>query len=498
MIKNAELQIILKNSGGKPLNRLNGILPERVFYYFEEICNIPHGSGNTAKIAEYCVNFAKKYNLKFVKDDANNVVIYKNGSKGYEDSDTLILQGHIDMVCQKTPDSIINFETDGLDIYVDGDFVKAKGTTLGADNGIAVAMVLAILENDEIAHPPLEAVFTSDEEIGMVGALKLDTSLLNGNRMINLDVGCNREAIISCAGGSDVLIKIPAVRKIVCGKKITIAIKGLKGGHSGGAINCGRVNANILAGRFLNYINKISDFEIVEINGGDKGNVIPSLCEFSIIVSESEKVVSDIEDYYEVVKSEIADREEDFEVTIQVDQEDNYSVLENDVKEKLVYLLNSVPNGVLDMSTKILNLVETSLNFGVLKTNDKEIEFLHTLRSSKQTALDYLEERICNFYAYNDCTVETSGHYPPWEYKECSEIREKYLECYKEVFSDEPGIYAVHAGLECGVFASKIKDFDCISIGPDMQDIHTVGEKLSISGTKSFFEFLLSFIKKLK
>ncbi len=480
------------------MNKLNGIMPERVFYYFEEICNIPHGSGNTDQIADYCVNFAIEHNLKHIRDDANNVVIYKDGSKGYEKSKTLILQGHIDMVCQKTPDSDIDFETDGLEIFVDGDFVKAKGTTLGADNGIAVAMVLAILESDEISHPPIEAVFTSDEEIGMLGALKLDASLLSGNRMINLDVGCNKEAIVSCAGGSDVLIKIPAERKIACGKKIAVTFKGLKGGHSGGAINCSRVNANILAGRFLSYTKKMSDFDILEINGGDKGNVIPSLCEISLVASESEKIVSGIENYYEIVKSEIADREENFEISVQVDGEDNYCVLKDDAKDKIIYLLSSVPNGVVEMSTKIDNLVQTSLNLGVLKTDDKEIVMLHTLRSSKQTALDYLEDRICQIASYNECTFETSGHYPPWEYKENSEIREKYLECYQKMFSDKPGIFAVHAGLECGVFASKIKDFDCISIGPDMQDIHTVGEKLSISGTKTFFEFLLSFIKDLK
>ena len=480
------------------MNKLNGIMPERVFYYFEKICNIPHGSGNTDQIADYCVNFAIEHNLKYIKDDANNVIIYKTGSKGYEDSEPLILQGHIDMVCQKTPDSNIDFETDGLDIFVDGDFIKAKGTTLGADNGIAVAMMLAILESDEIAHPPIEAVFTSDEEIGMLGALKLDTTILNGNRMINLDVGRKSEAIVSCAGGSDVLIKIPVERKIACGKKITVTLKGLKGGHSGGAINHGRVNANILAGRFLSYAKKISNFDIVEINGGDKGNVIPSLCEFSIVVPESEKFVDTIENYYEIVKSEIADREENFEMLVKVSDEDNYSALSDKAKERLIYLLNSVPNGVIEMSTQIDNLVQTSLNLGVLKTDDKEIVMLHTLRSSKQTALDYLEDRICQIASYNECTFETSGHYPPWEYNENSEIREKYTECYEKMFSDKPGIYAVHAGLECGVFASKIKDFDCISIGPDMQDIHTVGERLSISGTKIFFEFLLSFIRELK
>lgn len=480
------------------MRKLNGILPERVFYYFEEICNIPHGSGNTEKIAEYCVDFAKKHGLEFVKDDANNVIIYKDGSKGYENSKTLILQGHTDMVCQKTPDNSIDFEKDGLDICVDGDFVKAKGTTLGADNGIAVAMTLAILENDEIEHPPIEAVFTSDEEIGMIGASKLDASVLKGSRMINLDVEHSNEAIVSCAGGSDVSVKISAEKKISCGTKVTFVVKGLKGGHSGVAIDAGRVNANILAGRFLNYAQKLADFDLIEINGGDKGNAIPSYCRFSVVVPESKNFVSQMDDYYKVIKAEISDREPNFELVIQVEEKGNYTALKDEFKDKIIYLLIATPNGVIDMSKNIQGLVETSLNLGILKTSEEEIAMLFSLRSSKSTALDYLEDRICSIAKYNGCSVETSGQYPPWEYKENSDIREKYLDCYEKSFKEKPEIMAIHAGLECGVFASKIKDFDCISIGPDMYDIHTVNERLSISSTKSFFEFLLNFIKELK
>ncbi len=477
---------------------LNGLSPERVFYYFEEICNIPHGSGNTEKIAEFCVDFAKKHNLAAIKDNANNVVIYKDGTNGYKNSVPLILQGHIDMVCQKTPETDINFETDGLKLVVDGDFIKAKGTTLGADNGIAAAMMLAILESNELTHPPIEALFTSDEEIGMIGARKFDTKLLKGKRMINLDVGRSCEAIVSCAGGSDVTINIPITRKIACGKKLSLLIKGLSGGHSGTAINEGRINANILAGRLLNYAKKICDFDIIEINGGDKGNAIPVLCKAELVVNESETFISKMEDYFDVVKEESSDSEENLSISIRVEEDGNFNVISKTDRDKVINFLLNTPNGVVDMSKKINNLVETSLNLGILATADDKVSMLFALRSSKKTALEFLEERLCAMADFNECSVETSGHYPPWEYAERSEIREKYLECYKNKFGTEPDIEAVHAGLECGVFASKIEDFDCVSIGPDMYDIHTVDERLSISGTKNFYEFLTYFISNIK
>lgn len=480
------------------MSNLNLANKSRVFYYFEEICKIPHGSKNMTKIADFCVDFANKHNLKFVRDDANNVIIYKNGTKGYEESAPVILQGHLDMVCQKTPNSDINFETDGLKVFVDGDFIKAQDTTLGADNGIAVAMMLAILENTELSHPPIEAVFTTDEEIGMIGAGKLDMSKLTAKRMINLDMGKNDEAIISCAGGIDVKITLPIKRSVACGKKLSFVISGLKGGHSSGMIDKGRVNADVLAGRILAYLKKIGDFDIIEMCGGNKGNVIPSHCEFSIVVGNSEEFISKVEDYIDEIKKEVADREENLKVSIRLDEEGNFKVINKEAKDKIIYLLTALPNGVMEISTKIRNLVETSLNLGILKTDENEISLLYTLRSNKESALSYLQEKMFLMAEYSGCNVETSGHYPSWEYIEDTELQRLYVKCYKEKFGNAPKLHAVHAGLECGIFSSKIKGLDCIAIGPDMFDIHTVNERLSISATDEFFEFLKYFLSKCK
>ena len=251
------------------MEKLKGIKPEKVFRYFEEISAIPRGSGNMEGISAYCMAFAEKLGLRAIKDDANNVVIFKDGTKGYENSEPVILQGHLDMVCQKTEDCNIDFEKDGLDIYIDGDFIKAKGTTLGADNGIAVAMIMAVLESGEIEHPPIEAVFTTDEVIGLIGAGKLDMSVLTGKKMVNLDSEDPSVLTVSCAGGSDFIMKLPFKKIKKNGSRITISLKGLQGGHSGVEIDSGRVNADILMGRILNYAVGVANFDIISVNGGD-------------------------------------------------------------------------------------------------------------------------------------------------------------------------------------------------------------------------------------
>ncbi len=476
------------------MNKLSNLEPQRVFHYFEEMCTIPHGSGNMDKIADYCVEFAKRHNLRYVRDEANNVVIYKDGTNAGE---PVILQGHIDMVCQKTPESNINFETDGLDVYIEGDYILANGTTLGADNGIAVAMIFAILESDAFVHPPIEAVFTTDEEIGMIGVGKLDCTKLSGKRMINIDSENSNLLTVSCAGGSDCKILMPVKRTKVCGKKVSITLKGLKGGHSGVEIDKGRVNANVLAGRILNYAKKLCDFGIISINGGDKGNAIPPVCNMELVVNETEEFISKIEDYFALVKKEISEREKDVAISIRVEEEGNFDAIDKESKEKLIYMLLIAPNGVLEVSAEIENLVETSLNLGVLRTEEEQILLHFSLRSNKQTAMEFLEERLTSLAAYNECNVEVSGHYPPWEYKENSTLRELYIKTYKEHFGKEPTVIAIHAGLECGVFASKIEGFDCISIGPDMYEIHTVNERLSVSSTKLVFELLIDILSKM-
>ncbi len=477
------------------MGKLSWVKPERVFKYFEEICSVPRGSGDMKKIADYCVDFAEKNSLKYFRDKADNVVIFKNASKGYENSETVILQGHLDMVCQKTAEKEIDFLCDGIDVSVDGDFVKANGTTLGADNGIAVAMVLAILESDSISHPAIEAVLTTDEEIGMVGALQLDMDVLKGKRMINLDAEEDGILTVSCAGGSDFLMTCPVKRKTEKGTDLTACFKGLKGGHSGVGIDDGRVNADILAGRFLNYV-KNEDFEIISIDGGDKGNAIPNACRMHLLVKNPHTFREKACEYLETVKKEISYREPDFEYSLDFSGEKELSVLEKSSKEKIISALVLAPNGVAEMSKEIEGLVETSLNLGILKTDEEKITLHFTLRSNKKSALLFLEEKLTAFSGLFGFNSETFGHYPPWEFKENSALQEIYKKCFVEQNGYEPKFEAIHAGLECGVFSSGIENLDCIALGPELHEVHTVNEKLSVSSTERTYELLLKILEK--
>lgn len=480
------------------MKKLSNLKPARVFYYFEEISQIPRGSGNMDAISSYCMEFARTHNLKAFRDDANNVVIFKKASAGYESAEPVILQGHLDMVCQKEETCNIDFEKDGLSLYVDGNFLKADGTTLGADNGIAVAMILAILESDTIVHPPIEALFTTDEEIGMIGASAFSTDCLHGKRMFNLDSEEPGMATVSCAGGSDLQVTLPVVRKTISGEKVTINLKGLQGGHSGVLIGEGRVNADILAGRVLQYAKQFADFELISINGGDKGNAIPLACTIEVLVQDAETFTASMEEYFATIQKEIAQREPNFAPTITRNGIGEYAVLDADSRDKLIYMLLCAPNGVMDMSAEIENLVETSLNLGILKTEPDSVFMHFTLRSNKKSALEFLEQKLKAFLEFAGGSVKTFGHYPPWEFKENSTLQKIYKETFREMFGYEPAITAIHAGLECGVFSGKIDGLDCISIGPEMYDVHTTGERLSISSTEETYSLLLKLLEQCK
>ena len=476
----------------------NNLKPQKVFEYFNMLSAIPHGSGDMDGIASFCENFAKEHGFKFIRDKDNNVIIFKNGTAGYEKCEPIILQGHLDMVCQKTPESSIDFTKDGLDLYIDGDFVKAKGTTLGADNGIAVAMVLAILDSADIPHPPIEAVFTTDEETGMIGARALDMSVLRGKRMINLDSETENIVTVSCAGGGDFRVSIPIVRSTVQGTKITLDIKGLQGGHSGVDIKNNRENANMIAGRVLNELKSNFDFDIISINGGDKSNAIPNRCIIELCVSAPNEFITCAENYFDIIRNEISDREPDFKPNVSIGEAGEFDVFTSDIKEKIIYTLLCVPNGITEMSAEIKGLVQTSLNLGILVTNEQNIILHFALRSNKKSALLFLEQRLMAFFNNLDLKYETFGHYPPWEYKSNSPLRELYCNIYFSKFDKNPKITAIHAGLECGVFSDGIKDLDCISIGPNLYDVHTVRERLSISSTQNLYNMVVELLGKLK
>ena len=372
------------------MSKLEGIKPQRVFEIFAELCSVPRGSGNMVAIADYCVDFAEKLNLKHIRDNANNVIIFKDGQGSGKTAQPIILQGHLDMVCQKTDDSQIDFLKDGLELFVDGDYLKAKGTTLGGDNGIAVAMIFSILESTDITHPPIEAVFTSDEEIGMLGATVLDTSGLKAKMMINLDSEEDDVMTVSCAGGRDIKATISLKTERKSGSKVIICFKGLKGGHSGVEINSGRVNSNILAARYLNHIKNEVEFDIISVIGGDKSNAIPNRTLVSLVVDDFESFKKITEEYLSIVKNEIASRESGFTYTISQEENGEYNVLTKYDAKRIISAILLAPNGIIEMSKEIEGLVETSLNLGVLKFENDTVTMQYALRSNKLSALDAL------------------------------------------------------------------------------------------------------------
>lgn len=473
--------------------------PKNVFRYFSEICAIPHGSENMDGIAGYCIDFAKRHSLNYYHDDANNVVIYKNATPGYESSAPVILQGHLDMVCQKSADSEIDFLTDGLEIYEEDGFVKASGTTLGADNGIAVALILAILADTKIHHPMIEAVFTTDEEIGMIGAGKLDMSVLSAKRMINLDAEEDDTVTVSCAGGSDFKANIKVNRAVKHGCYAKLVLKGFRGGHSGVEINSGRVNSNMLAGRLLDSLENDIRFDIIGINGGDKGNAITNRTDIELCVYDPVEFKLNVSKYIDVIEDEISFREPGFSAELTVDNKSaDYEVFDGQAKSDIIFALCCAPGGVIEMSREIPGLVETSLNLGVLQTECDDVTMHFTLRSNKTSALRALEARMNRFFSKISATVTTFGFYPPWEYKKDSELRTVFVEAFSEICDVAPKVEAIHAGLECGLFSSRIEGLDCIAIGPQLYDVHTVSERLSVSSTSRTYSILLNLLERLK
>lgn len=469
-----------------------------VFQYFEKICAIPHGSGNMEPISDYCVRFAKEHHLQVLCDKAKNVVICKPGTTGYENAEPIILQGHLDMVCQKKEGVATDFAADGIETETDGDFIKAKGTTLGADDGIAVSMILALLASRDLPHPPIEAFFTTDEEIGMVGAKELDCGVLKGRKMINLDSEEAGILTVSCAGGSDCRLFLPTEKATAHGTKIILDIRDLKGGHSGTDIDKHRINADLLAGRILNHARKTSDFHIISLNGGMAGNAIPFCCRAELAAEDAEGFIGATEQYISTVKNEISDREESCSIHLTAAETGDFEALKPAARDRLLRLLLTTPNGIVDMSAQIDGLVETSLNLGILATQADGIELQYALRSNKASALDFLEDRLTAFADSNGCDCEISCRYEPWEFQKDSPLQQMYTDAFCERFGHKPQIAAIHAGLECAVFAQKIEGLDCISFGPDLFDVHTVNEKLSISSAAETFELLCDILKRSK
>ena len=483
-------------------NKLN--LPEleskKVFAYFEKLAEIPHGSRNTKQISDYLVSFAKEHELEYYQDEANNIVIIKEASAGYENADPIIMQGHMDMVCEKEKGVEIDFEKDGLDLYVDGDFLKARGTTLGGDDGIAVAYILAIMDSPEIAHPRLEAVITVDEEIGMLGAEVIDLSMLKGHKMLNIDSDVEGHFLTSCAGGMTVDTVIPVTWQTQQGYSVGLTVTGLEGGHSGSEIDKEHANANILMGRVLKYLFDRMEMAIVSFAGGLKDNAIPRESEAEIVIPEEKKTefldyVSELENIF---KKEYAVSDPAVCIEVKENGAGEYDVLSYSSMTKVIFYLRNVPNGVQHMSMVMPGLVETSLNTGIMKLTKDALELTASVRSSVSTRKEELKDKLEYLAEFLGGEISVSGDYPAWEYRKDSPLRDKMIAVYECMYHTKPLVTVIHAGLECGLFYEKMEDLDCISIGPNMEKIHTSEERLELASVKRVWNYLTEVLKMLK
>lgn len=467
-----------------------------VFQYFREISSIPRGSENNKGISDYLVSFAKDHGLEWIQDESLNVIIKKPATPGYEACPSLILQGHMDMVCEKTPDSDHDFLKDGLKLCIDNDYLYAEGTTLGGDDGIALAYALAVLSDDSVIHPSLEAVFTTDEEIGLLGAAALDAKHLTGKYMINLDSEAEDVLWVSCAGGLTADCRLPLEYEKQEGRKLTLTVKGLQGGHSGAEIDKNRVNADLLLGRLMYDLRKLP-FYTASMSGGLKDNAIPREAAAEIVTAEQDvyTIINEVKFLTEKYKNECRTNEPDLNIVVNQGEEKTYSVLTKDSCEKVLFFLLTAPNGIQNMSPNIEGLVESSLNLGIFSMNDNYAHFCYSVRSSLSSYKSFLSDKLELLVTHLGGQYGTSGDYPGWEYKKDSRLRSIYANAYRELSGREIKIQAVHAGLECGIIVEKLGDIDIIAVGPNMQNIHTTEERLSISSAIRVYEILIKVLK---
>ena len=476
--------------------KLQGLEPESVFRYFEEICAIPHGSRNTKAISDYLVSFAKAHGLRYRQDESNNVVIFAPGTCGLEDHESVILQGHMDMVCEKDAGCPLDMAVDGLDVTHDGCCVYAKGTTLGGDDGIAVAYALAILDDNTIAHPPLEVIITVDEEIGMLGAAAMDLADVKGRTMLNLDSEDEGIFTVSCAGGATCTVSLNAERKAVYGPCVRLSVEGLQGGHSGAEIHKNRANANKVMGDFLGRIQKLMPLCLTSFSGGSKDNAIPRACQATVVAMGIG--LERINDIAAQLQQEVRETYDEPEALVQAFDVDALggNALTTAATADVISLLCAAPNGVQAYCPDMPELVQTSLNLGIAKLGDR-FTTTFSVRSSVNAEKEGLITKLKELADFYNGTYSQSGTYPAWEFKKDSRLRDVMVPIYTRMFGKEPKVLAIHAGLECGLLGDKLPGLDCVSIGPQMHDIHTSREKLEIASTKRTWDFLLEVLKAL-
>ncbi|MCL2873525.1 MAG: aminoacyl-histidine dipeptidase [Defluviitaleaceae bacterium] len=474
-------------------------MPKKPIEHFKDICAIPHGSYNEKELSDYIVKFAKDLNLDVRQDEKFNVVVKKPGTPGYENAPVVMLQGHIDMVCEKNEGTEHDFLKDGIKVIIEGDIMRADKTTLGADNGTAVAMMMSILESKDIPHPPIEAVFTSLEEVGLLGAAAMSTDDLKSSILINLDGGTESEFCASCAGGIRADLTLPITRNAVSGiEYYELKIAGLKGGHSGMNIHEERGNSNILLCRSINSLLAKLDVYVSQITGGDKDNAIPRESSAAIAVKpESVQKLKDAVDALDkTYKTEYRVSDPDVSITLNKIGEGK-DVFCKQSAEKVVSAVLALPCGVIAKSMDIEGLTETSNNVGVLRTNDDHVKVACFMRSASSSRRDFAFDMVKAVSILAGGTVEILSSHAPWEFDPNSKIRKLAIETYEELFGPAK-MSATHGGLECGVFIDKMGDsLDSIAFGPSMFDVHTPEERLSISSFERTWELLQAMLKKI-
>ena len=464
---------------------------EKLITFFKELSKVPRNSKKEERIAEFLCNFAKERNLWYRKDNFNNVLIKRKASIGYENRKVIMFQAHTDMVCEKTKDSTHNFDTDPIEIIDEGDILRAKDTTLGADDGIGVAYLLLLLDDKDIKLPAIECLFTTQEEIGMNGARAFDYSDINASYLINLDGEEENTAIVGCAGGVSVNYSKVVKQEKCKGKAYKLEISGLYGGHSGVDIDKGRTNSNLLVALLLE---KISDIKIVSFNGGSKDNAIANRSEIIFLSNLNVKSIIDKNLSGVTFKNE----DKNVKINVSILDDTQYNCISNCESLKFLSLIRDLRQNVIEYSKDIEGLVETSGNIGVVNIQNGKISIVESLRSSVDEKRDEIKEYNNNLASSLEYEIKEEGEYPGWKYNKNSKLEKIYIQAYKKYHNNElPIVCAIHAGVECGMIYEKLPHLDMISLGPDVKDVHTVNEKLYLLSCKTLLKTLLEIINNL-
>ncbi len=468
----------------------------RVFHYFQEISQIPRESGNTKQVSDYCVNFAKNHGLQYYQDQLNNVIIIREASAGYEDHKPYVIQGHLDMVCEKNHDVDIDFSTDGLDLYVKDGYLRANGTTLGADDGIAVAYALALLEMRELQSPRLEVVFTVDEETGMYGAKGINLSMLQGRDWLNLDSNEEGTFLCGCAGGLTATIDIPLEYEQVSGQKYLLKIFDLDGGHSGDKIHVGHGNPTIMLGRMLKNLDERFGISLNHITGGQKGNAIPrdSKATFIADSSKQKEILLAIEEWRTIFLDEFVSVDPNMKITVELEDVFDIACVKKSVQTRILNLLMLLPNDVITMSKEFPGHVESSSNAGVCYMTEEYFHIGAFMRSNVYSKKRMIAEKIKCLADMVGGIYQEKDDVPAWEYKKESTLRENLVKVYTDLYQEMPKMDIIHAGLECGLFQEKLEGLDCVAFGPTNHSLHTPNERLEIASVERVWEFLLKLL----